>query len=305
MAFLTVSKMGAGPAMPTRTELEETFGPDDQLSSDEKFLNLQDHCFVGVLRHAEKANLHDKDNPRWKVDVDPPLSRRGDRQAAFTGKYLKEYFEKHNMKFDKIVIESSPFLRCIQTASEVAVALGVDEVSINYLFAEHLHPRDFPDFDPLTKLLSTTVDDVNGKEFKEFNLLSDKVTFKNSGYYREELFKRWPEEPSGAAERAMLTSDYTAQRMNEFKENGDLDDGKKVCYLLFSHGMIVLQMGNMLDRAGESAAAEGGKSAAGFPNPINYKDVTEDQKKAMVDSVKELDWVFAEAQFDEDGKQNS
>jgi len=84
------------------------------------------------------------------------------------------------------------------------------------------------------------VDDVNGKEFKEFNLLSDKVTFKNSGHYKEEAFKRWPEELSGVHERAMLTADYITKRMDEFKANGDLDDGKKVCFLLFSHGMVVL-----------------------------------------------------------------
>ena len=55
VAFLTVSQMGAGPAMPTRKELENTFGVVD----DGRYDNLQDHSFVGVIRHAEKANLHD------------------------------------------------------------------------------------------------------------------------------------------------------------------------------------------------------------------------------------------------------
>lgn len=89
VAFLTVSQMGAGPAMPTRNKLEQTFGSDDDTDNDGRYDNLQDHSFIGVIRHAEKANLHDKDNPRWKVKMDPPLSRRGDRQAAFTGMYLK------------------------------------------------------------------------------------------------------------------------------------------------------------------------------------------------------------------------
>jgi hypothetical protein len=72
--------MGAGPAMPTRNELEKTFGAEDESILDpNRYENLQDHCFVGVVRHAEKANLHDKDNPRWKIKYDPPLSRRGDQ----------------------------------------------------------------------------------------------------------------------------------------------------------------------------------------------------------------------------------
>lgn len=139
---------------------------------DDRYQNLHDHCFIGVIRHAEKANLHEVNNPRWIVDKDPPLSTRGDKQAAFTGQYLKNYFQQHNMKFDKIVIESSPFIRCIQTANETAVALGVDEVTINYVMSEHLYPRDYPDYDPIRKLQSFTVEDLNGKEFKEFNLLS-------------------------------------------------------------------------------------------------------------------------------------
>lgn len=105
--------------------------------------------------------MHEVNNPRWVVDKDPPLSTRGDRQAAFTGQYLKSYFEKRNMKFDKIVIESSPFLRCLQTANEAAVALGVEEVTINYVMSEHLYPRDYPNYDPITKLLSQTVGDLN------------------------------------------------------------------------------------------------------------------------------------------------
>lgn len=86
---------------------------DTLIQENDKYSELQDHCFIGVIRHAEKANLHEVNNPRWVVDKDPPLSTRGDRQATFTGQYLKEYFQKHNMKFDKIVIESSPFLRCL------------------------------------------------------------------------------------------------------------------------------------------------------------------------------------------------
>jgi len=60
-------------------------------------------------------------------------------------------------------------------------------------------------------------------------------------------------------------------------------------------------MGNMIE---ESITNANNKSIA-FPTPINSKDITEGQMKAMVDNVKDMDWVFAEDQFDSEGKQNS
>jgi phosphohistidine phosphatase SixA len=57
------------------------------------------------------------------------------------------------MKFDKIIIECSPFMRTMQTASSIAEALGVEEVEINYLSTEHLY-TDFPDANPVPNLWS-------------------------------------------------------------------------------------------------------------------------------------------------------
>ena len=43
------------------------------------------------------------------------------------------------MTFDKIVIETSPFMRCIQTASQIADVLNVNEVELNFMASEHLY----------------------------------------------------------------------------------------------------------------------------------------------------------------------
>ena len=149
----------------------------------------------------------------------------------------------------------------------------MDEIEINYLVAEHLYPRDFPDFDPVRTLQAFTADDLNNKEFKEFNLLSDKITFKDNGFWKKELLTRWPEKLEGVHERAMLTADHFAKRMDEFKRNGDLDNGKKVCYLVFSHGMMVLQFGNMIDQMREKD--ENDESIA-LPNPVTHQNVTQE-----------------------------
>jgi len=49
--------------------------------------------------------------------VDPPLTKKGMQQASEAGKYLKQYFEENNLNFDKIILKSSPFIRCIMTSS--------------------------------------------------------------------------------------------------------------------------------------------------------------------------------------------
>lgn len=220
-----------------------------------------------MIRHAEKANLHDKENPRWVVDKDPPLSRRGERQAAFTGQFLKDYFDnKLGVTFDKIVIETSPFMRCVQTANEIALALGVKEVEINYLVAEHLYKRDFAEYNPLPKLQTQTIHDLNDPEFKKFHLLSDKIKFVDRGFWKQNYGSRWLEQLSGIHERAILTAEYFVSKFEEYRSAGRFSKGKRVCHLVVSHGMMILQYGNMLDQLALSAS----DSSIALPNPSNH-----------------------------------
>ena len=65
---------------------------------------------------------------------DPGLTPLGINQAIETGIYLKEYLFKN--KYDIILIESSPYLRCLQTAKEVANILDVKSIKMNYLAGE-------------------------------------------------------------------------------------------------------------------------------------------------------------------------
>ena len=95
------------PSLKTRSELVTQYG------------------FCGMVRHGERA-----DNVRFEeLDVevecmlDPPLTPLGWRQAEDTGHFLKEFFDKND--YTDIIIESSPFLRTMQTASTVAKILGV------------------------------------------------------------------------------------------------------------------------------------------------------------------------------------
>ena len=67
------------------------------------------------------------------------------------------------MNFDEIYIESSPFLRCLQTASRIAEKLRVKKVEVNWLITEHLGDIQFPEADPVPGLTLNKygVEDLN------------------------------------------------------------------------------------------------------------------------------------------------
>lgn len=67
------------------------------------------------------------------------------------------------MNFDEIIIECSPFLRCIQTASKIAEKLKVKKVEINWQISEHLGNIQFPNEDPVPRLT------INKYGFEDFN----------------------------------------------------------------------------------------------------------------------------------------
>lgn len=54
------------------------------------------------------------------LDYDPPLTKVGIAQAILTGRFLRDCFEKNEIKPSKIVVRSSPFIRTIMTASAIA-----------------------------------------------------------------------------------------------------------------------------------------------------------------------------------------
>lgn len=138
-------------------------------------------------------------------------------------------------------------MRCMQTANGIAEALGVKEITINHLYSEHLQDIDFAEEDPVPQLMVNNMDDCNDAEFKKKYGLSKDITFTDSKYYREEIGTRWLESLEDAQERAMMIARHQAERMKQFHADGDISKDKKVCYLVVSHGMMVEQLGNMID----------------------------------------------------------
>ena len=72
------------------------------------------------IRHGERCDNSKLEEERARIEVksDPPLTRLGVAQAHMTGKYLKTYLKSG--KYDQIIIETSPFLRTMETAAGIA-----------------------------------------------------------------------------------------------------------------------------------------------------------------------------------------
>ena len=133
-------------------------------------------CFNLVVRHAERCDNSELQEEHDKVEVewDPPLTAIGLLQAQETAKFLVEFLI-HN-KIDLVVIDSSPFLRCLQTAASIADTIGIKTIHINYLACEWLKGKFYPNGNPIGKLLVETLPE---REFVPKYLGQAKVNLSN------------------------------------------------------------------------------------------------------------------------------
>ena len=70
-------------------------------------------------------------------------------QAKLTGQML--YQSLSDIKFDKLIIECSPFIRTMQTASQIANEFKTKEIIVNFQACEILIEHDFK-FDPIPSI---------------------------------------------------------------------------------------------------------------------------------------------------------
>ena len=90
---------------------------------------------VFLIRHGERADEVEtselytrrkelKERGIKRIDrYDPPLTQTGRQQAKVCGEKLRTYMEENNISFD--VVYSSPFIRTMETANEIALALDL------------------------------------------------------------------------------------------------------------------------------------------------------------------------------------
>ena len=63
-----------------------------------------------------------------------------------------------------MVIETSPFLRCLETAAAIAKELDISRIKVNYRYSEWLKEKFFPNGSPVKDLEINKIDE---KELSE------------------------------------------------------------------------------------------------------------------------------------------
>lgn len=98
---------------------------------------------------------------------------------------LKQFLKEEG--YDEIIIESSPFLRTMMTASQIAKGLGMNKIKVNYLFSELLASYLF-EYDPLPHAAIRTKD-----KNKIVATYLDGVEYEDDGHFLEHAKKLYPE----------------------------------------------------------------------------------------------------------------
>lgn len=94
--------------------------------------------YILVLRHGERADcLSAFQGSEIKPSLDPELTERGLNDARLSGDYIRSAFID-KLKFDNVKVFTSPFIRSLQTATQIAKQIGLNEVTISYRICEKL-----------------------------------------------------------------------------------------------------------------------------------------------------------------------
>lgn len=145
------------------SEGSKHYRPNKGYRGGNHFLDQHPDGFCAMIRHGERAdNVENVEALGIVIEEiqDPPLTPTGVQQSRETGAYLREYLGQNG--YTKVVIASSPFLRALQTAAQVAKVLEIEEIQVNYLLTEWLK-FEFFDSDPLNTLL------IKNRDMKEIS----------------------------------------------------------------------------------------------------------------------------------------
>ena len=123
-----------------------------------------------MVRHSERAdNAGQEEKSLIENEMDPHMTKRGGEMAQVTGKHLKEWLAEE--KFELVVIESSPWLRCLQTASIIAKEIGIEQIRCNFMYGEWVSEKYYSE-QPVGKLTIQTqpLDEVRQKYLNDIKI---------------------------------------------------------------------------------------------------------------------------------------
>jgi len=198
---------------------------------------------IFILRHGERAdNAGPEEKKLIECECDPHLTPWGKIQAKAAGIQLRsliqDSFKNGLLKTQnpQIVMVSSPFLRCLQTASGILEAFKDEEIFNESIFidtgiSEYLS-TSFYDKDPMGNLFIVKKDRKCLEKYVKYQVLE--------GFLGEKKYSGspiYPEEYEGFSERVEKAyAQLVEYFMTEINKNND-----KVL-ILVSHGLAVKGM---------------------------------------------------------------
>ena len=141
---------------------------------------------IFVIRHGERADNASKEEiDKIELAFDPHLTTVGTKQAYLTGELIKNLVKEAiisnliQTKNPKYLILTSPFLRTLQTANHIAIALGIDNLYNKALYleesiSEYLAPKFYRD-DPMPNLYIRTRSSKEIEKYVEIETCNDFV----------------------------------------------------------------------------------------------------------------------------------
>jgi broad specificity phosphatase PhoE len=200
---------------------------------------------IFFLRHGARLDQH---NPDWHLSsptpYDPPLTQTGTAQAHQTGAAIKDALphapetSPSVSSSRRIVIHTSPFLRCVQTA--VALASGLEEkvlLRVDAWLGEWLTPDYYTDIDPpppARQLCQTAIAGLAGRtEGIGVDWGWDSLGLGGGGEYGEE-WGSMHERFNGGLQRLLTYYEKESIRNNTADTTGD--NAVETVVILVTHG---------------------------------------------------------------------
>ena len=137
--------------------------------------------------------------------------------------------------FDRIVVESSPYLRTMMTCASLCKGMDQPTFRVNYMFSEYQEDKiQYSEGNQIPKLISKT---TPKEEFVSRYLQG--VEFTDEGLHQDYILGRFPEEKEQVKERA-------ATFKSEFVEMYGKRTGVKTLHIVVSHGTPIRMFSQLM-----------------------------------------------------------
>lgn len=197
--------------------------------------------------NATLASIYESKTPH-----DPNLTRVGLQQASEAGKHFKKRIQEvqneNKITFDEIRVESSPFLRCLQTAANIAKELQIGSIKVNYRVCETLwDTEEFEQADANGGIFETlqlkTVDpDVLCIEALSGIEVHDTIS------WHSEATKLYPEDVDSLEVRYDMIAEHF-----KTQEAVPATTGKSLCVIVVTHAAMQMSLPERFNAREQSA----------------------------------------------------